>query len=321
MVVYQKRDLAVKRNHNIQMRYNMKIAYLISCYMDPVQLGRLVKALNDENVDFFIHVDKKVDAAPFRGNISLSNITWVEPRVTVEWGANSQVQVLMKMLESALQKGAYDRYISMTGTDYPIYSNEEIRNFFNKNVEKEFIAGKDKTTHNPEIEGRYYTGDLILTLPKVLAKVLRRCQHIFFSLPFIRREPYTYINGKKAHIWSGSEYWALSHACAAYVLKTYSKEKELQKFIKYTKIPSERVVQTIVFNSEFKDRAVEAGCDVSFQDVTLLHKVEYTDQIKIYTEKDFEELVNSKKIFFRKAYTGKSDRLLELMDERRGLNE
>jgi len=43
----------------------MTIAFLISAYTDPLQLGNMVDALQDDNHWFFIHVDKKVDEKPF----------------------------------------------------------------------------------------------------------------------------------------------------------------------------------------------------------------------------------------------------------------
>lgn len=41
------------------MQYKIRIAYLITAYHDYQHLKRLIKALNDDNIYFFIHIDKK----------------------------------------------------------------------------------------------------------------------------------------------------------------------------------------------------------------------------------------------------------------------
>lgn len=43
-----------------------KIAWLISAYTEERTLANLVDALESEEVDIFIHVDKRVDEKPFR---------------------------------------------------------------------------------------------------------------------------------------------------------------------------------------------------------------------------------------------------------------
>ena len=65
-------------------------AYLISTYLDPRALKKLVDALNDENkVDFYIHVDAKVDILYFqRLLLNYPNVVFLEgkERVKVCWG-------------------------------------------------------------------------------------------------------------------------------------------------------------------------------------------------------------------------------------------
>ena len=39
----------------------MKIAYLILCHKNPIQVNMLIDQLTDENVDFYIHVDVKAN--------------------------------------------------------------------------------------------------------------------------------------------------------------------------------------------------------------------------------------------------------------------
>ncbi len=37
----------------------MKIAFLILCHKNPVQINYLIDTLDDKDVDFYLHIDKK----------------------------------------------------------------------------------------------------------------------------------------------------------------------------------------------------------------------------------------------------------------------
>lgn len=66
----------------------MKLAFLISTHTDVSQLKRLVEALPDNSV-FFIHVDGKVDIAPFKeAFIGDERVVFIEHRVNVKWEAS-----------------------------------------------------------------------------------------------------------------------------------------------------------------------------------------------------------------------------------------
>lgn len=68
----------------------MKIAFLISAYTDPKQLGNMIGALAAGNHWFFVHVDKKVDIAPFRDSVKgYERVTFVTNRHSVNWGVQT----------------------------------------------------------------------------------------------------------------------------------------------------------------------------------------------------------------------------------------
>ena len=52
----------------------MRIAYMIAAHTDPIQLRRLVISLNGEDIEFFIHIDKKNDIQPFLRELNLENV-------------------------------------------------------------------------------------------------------------------------------------------------------------------------------------------------------------------------------------------------------
>lgn len=65
----------------------MKIAFLISAYTDPRQLGNMVEALQDDNHWFFIHVDKKSNVKPFVEAVKgYMHTTFTTNRLSINWG-------------------------------------------------------------------------------------------------------------------------------------------------------------------------------------------------------------------------------------------
>ena len=63
----------------------MKIAILILCHKNPKQINLLLDKLNHQDIDCYIHIDKKAD---FANKITKrSNIVLLpdEQRVSVEW--------------------------------------------------------------------------------------------------------------------------------------------------------------------------------------------------------------------------------------------
>lgn len=76
------------------------------------------------------------------------------------------------------------------------------------------------------------------------------------------------------------------------------------------------MVQSIVFNSYFAKDAILYDSTIypGLANLTPLHYIEYDKKINTYTIEDLSKLIKSGKMFFRKAETGKSDRLLDAID-------
>ena len=115
----------------------------------------------------------------------------------------------------------------------------------------------------------------------------------------------------------GSDYWSLTFECAKYVFEKLCKEKSFIKYFKTSFVPSEMCVQTIVFNSKFSGNTISFNYEdyKGLANLTPLHYIEYGKSIKIFDETDFNTLINSGKMFFRKASTEKSMKLLNMIDE------
>ncbi|MEO6682869.1 MAG: beta-1,6-N-acetylglucosaminyltransferase [Ginsengibacter sp.] len=302
-----------------------KIAYIIQAYKDPMHLSRLVSALNFHS-DFYIHIDKKVDLEPFRKALSsLQKEVYFVNKYIVTWGGYSQVLSDKEMLGAILNSGIkYKRIVCINGLDYPIYSNQRIHEVFEKNPTKEFITGQNISHEEPEeiyrINKYYFIDHPFLISNPIVIKIIKKVTSVF-KLNFKKRNV-TSLNGITSDIYFGSGWYAITYDCAKYVYESLCKEKKFLRYISTTFVPDELCIHTIVFNSRFADNAIRMPKnfalslpgDSAFEKLSPLQYLEYRDQMKILVEADFENIIKSNKMFFRKSETGISDSLLDQID-------
>lgn len=300
----------------------MNIAYMITAHTDPPQLSRLVKALYvDGATDFFILVDRKTDLLPFRNALeeveeARANIHLLEKRCPVFWGGFSQVRGQELLLKAVMQSGKqFDRVVNLSGLDYPLWSNRQIMEEFEANPHKEYIAGinisrlGDQGQINKIVLYHLFR-DHDWRLKTLSREILRK-------LGF-RKPPCVWIDHKKSDVYMGGDWWSLTFACAAYVLKKMQEERKMRYYFKTAYAPSEIVVQTLVFNSSYGTQAtLETGKYRGLATLTLLHHIDYSRTIKVFTETDYDELYKSGRMFCRKIVSGRSDALVKEIDHYR----
>ena len=96
-------------------------AFLILAHEDEKMLTRLVNRLASVG-QVFVHIDAKTDTSKWQ--INDVNCTLLKRRIPVFWGAWSIVEATMLLIEEALSEPTIDRFTLVSGTHYPIISNE-----------------------------------------------------------------------------------------------------------------------------------------------------------------------------------------------------
>lgn len=218
----------------------MRIAYLIQAHNNPLQLNRLIKALDNSSVDFFIHIDKKTF---FQFRIShKKNVHILSDPVSVFWGGFSQVEASLRLLAEAKQTGTFDYFVLLSGVDYPIRSNAYIMNFFHQFNGTEFIDIYkmplfDKSFDRVDYFCFEYTGNKILDLIIMKVNKAIRLLHLTRSLP----KKY-----KNITLYAGASWWALTEPCVDYLLTFIKNNPRFTSFYKHTLCPDEMFFQTIM---------------------------------------------------------------------------
>lgn len=234
----------------------MKHAFLIIAHHNWWQLKELIKLLDAENHDIYIHIDKKSGNFPkeeLEKACRYSRV-FVFQEYKVYWGGFVQVQTELFLFEKAYDEH-YDYYHMLSGDDLPLKSNKEIDQFFEENQGKQFIAYDDNALrNNPEISRRtkYY---------HFLQNYRRRYQRQWINglFTFLERVSLVMqimcgVNRVKNLDWEikyGSNWVSISDDLVQVIIE--QKEK-IESIFKYTNCADELFIQTIAANFGFEDQ-------------------------------------------------------------------
>lgn len=296
------------------------IAFLVLCHADPGHLGRLVRAL-DHVGDVFVHIDGKTDAAPFRQAVAGFDVSFIAPRLHVRWGGLSMVRATVALMEAALSgRRPYTHLVLLSGACYPIRPLRELQALFAAAPEREFIRMGSVAEAGAAMRGRvcrYWLFDYIdvpgrrWTPSVLLRRVVRKALHVVISP--IRKKPSSRLpHTELAH---GSQWWAMTSACAAYVVKACRTRPDLWRFFATSFAPDEMLVHTIVANSPFarstdKSRQPDDDHPASFANLHFIDR----SLTKLFDEQDFDVIAASEYFFVRKVASERSTALLDRID-------
>lgn len=299
----------------------VNIAYLVEAHTDIEQLVRLCDALLLSG-DVFVHVDKKTRDKNFwkilnRYQFNHDRVTVLHHRHYVAWAGYSQVECFQSLLQEALVSNVrYERFLLLSGLDFPIWSPQRIRDFFEKNLTREFVCGYDISNSGDwsqlhKIVDYHFFRDIPLPHKSFLRRVVIGGARLILKKLGFSRKPYLKMGREMWNVYFGSSWIGVTRPCAEY-LDEKLKDKDIRAYFKTVYAPDELCVPTIVMNSKFRRNAIKVD-NLSFQGVTPLHYLNYVGSIWSYDENDFDDIVGSGKMFVRKVISGKSEKLIDLI--------
>jgi hypothetical protein len=307
------------------------LGYLILAHQYPEQLARLINVLSNDEVVFFIHIDKKTDIAAFKALIPESEqVMYVKNRVKVYWMGYSTITATMALMETALlYRLSCQYYTLLSGVDYPIKSNEYILNFF-RGSSSQFIktfSFEDQPVWYPKIEKYHYLDNGILNRRGRLAKDYHHIHAFLTSLYlFVQRFLPDRCFVSDLVPYGGSQFWSLTSDCLSYTYSFLRANGELARFYALTDGPDEMIFHTIIMNSHFSHKIKELKREQFWDDCPNLI-IEYGNNFRyidwsvrrerpaILQVEDFDRLKASDDLFARKFDPIKSNALLEKIDQ------
>lgn len=234
----------------------MRLAYLITAYDQPEHLHRLIDVLDDDGTEFHVHVDQRTNITPFAAGLEHRlNVHFTKDRIPVQWMGFSQVESILLLLAQALGKG-FDYCVLLSGSDYPIKPNANIRAFYER-ADQEFITFwrlADRPSWLSKIQ-YYYPIDRIPIWSwsknsdgDYWCRLFWGRFHKYRHWMPRRRFPFNLVP------YGGCDWWSLSEACVRHVLRFVADNPAYSRFYRHTHCPSEMFFHTIVLNSPWAQR-------------------------------------------------------------------
>lgn len=241
-----------------------KHAYLIMAHNNWKQLSMLLSVLDDERNDIYLHIDKKSKNVPIdkiKKIVKKSQIH-IYSKYKIYWGHFSQVECEMFLFEKAC-KQKYFRYHLISGADLPIKSQDFIHEFFEENAEYEFVHyDSDERIKNDHEIGRRtrlyhflqkYRRRYKLNILNELFTFLERISLLLQIVLHVNR-----LKNSKIQIKYGSNWISITDELVHYILEN---RKTVYKIFKYTNCADELFIQTLVYNSRFREKLYDKKFD------------------------------------------------------------
>lgn len=109
----------------------------------------------------------------------------------------------------------------------------------------------------------------------------------------------------------------ITMALARYLYSEMKDNKVVMNYFKYSNVPEELVIPTIVFNSSYRKCAMLYTHN-HYDGLKYLSAITYFNygrSIQVFDENNYEELITSGKMFARKFSSTKSTKLMEMLKE------
>lgn len=281
-------------------------------------LTRLIKELDDPRNDIYLHIDKKtknVNVNALRDSVNYSRL-FIIPRSNIYWGTISQVKCELRLMQAA-SRGKYSYYHLLSGTDFPLKSQDYIHDYLNNN-DGEYISCKSNDEVNEDFlyKIRFYypflrfVGKGVFEGNNLKDRLGRKLGYWQLRLCEIQQKYHVDRTKKYKDIvfYKGDNWFTITHDLVEFVLDN---KKKIRKLFFITNGPDEFFIQTLAMNSSFADR-------VRYDS---LRKIDWERGTPYeYTLEDFNILEASDAFFARKISYKNSPELVEALSNRlRGL--
>lgn len=277
----------------------MKLAYVITCHKNAVQVERLINRLNEEGTNFVLHISKTSEKGFYadmkKAVAGYPNVFFCKREDGTHNGFGIVKGIINGIEYFFTHNIEFDYLHLISGQDYPIKSNDYIADFLEKHKGEQFMEyypvfpkpGSEFYENHPwgphrqvyRVDRYHFkiTG-VTRSIPELLTN--RLIDHSLYQTIKIflneagkyRREGRLWTeflllfwsrvlpNRRKIpegfDIYGGKTWFTITNDCARYVVNAHKTNKVMRNFFKYTLIPDEMYILTILLNSPYKDKCV-----------------------------------------------------------------
>lgn len=294
----------------------MRLAHLVLAHTDLNHVYRLTKRLLGFS-DVFIHIDANTNASKLIEKLSnYDNCYFMNNRLHCDWGGWNAVRAEVELIRLAMQTKKYDRLVFLQGADYPIKTDVEVKDFFKKNNDVEYIRGCQISG----IDDPYYWQKCrYISFMNNPNAVKRTLNFVSRKLKLKIRSGYITEGGNKYPVYWGGALWSFTGKCASYLLNFYDNHPKFNRWFWHAFASDELYFVTVIMNSPLKDRTYASGSEKPMKGTInwrTLHIWEYLPgRAKVYTIRDYDFLKRCKELYVRKVNSIDSKELLDKLDK------
>lgn len=290
-----------------------KHAYLIIAHNNFYILENLIKLLDDERNDIYIHIDKKVKKFNFNffEQLTKKSKVFFTKRIDVSWSGYSQIECELILLEES-KRNKYEYYHLISGVDLPIKSQDYIHDFFERNKGKEFIninkINKD-TKFGKMIFDRirlyhFFNNKINLRDNKLRIKVIK-----LFNKGCILFQKICRVNRYEGDIWFGGNWFSITDKAVKYILDN---KEFIRKNYKFTSCADEIFIQNLFANNK---EILNSVYNMNSNESNLRY-IDWTrGNPYVFTVNDFESFMKSNCLFARKFSAEKDKEIIDKIYE------
>lgn len=266
----------------------MKHAYLILAHKNDYTFFSLLKCIDYEENDIFIHMDSKnrgYDPSETESFIKHSSV-YHSKSIRCTWGAYSIIKAEVGLLELAVNTGHYSFYHLISGADLPIKPQQTIHEFFDANQGKEFLRFNhpdfrydDRVRYYHFLQGCLGRKGTIL---KLLEKNLQKCLGI-------RRN-------RNTAFQKGTNWFSVTDSFARYIV---SRSEWIRSVFRYTDCADEIFVHTLLLESPFVNNLYHPDFDNDC--ISIMRFIDWERGCPyVFRNDDYQEILDSPYMFARK---------------------
>lgn len=297
----------------------MRLCFLISAYRDARHLRDLINSL-PADADYYVHIDLNSDIRRFEEKIDRDNVHYIHHRVAVTSGGISEAEAQVELIRAALFGGKADWLISLSGADYPLWSNGRIYDYMANLEGRQLLCGISMVRQGrwadpyrvlrPMEERSWKRGSLKDKARKALGNLLGRLN--------VSKTLRIHCPGKTYSLYKGSPWWAITPELGKLIVGEWDNNAHLRGYFKTSYRPVETFIPTVAFNSDFAPECMLA--EGRYNGLAALSPLAFFDDNnpgRTLYETDFAMLKESGKMFCHGVVTGYSEGLMRLIDAER----
>jgi len=270
---------------------HVTIAYFILIHHKPEVFKIMFQKIYTRDQFYLIHIDRKASAEVTEEIqlylIQFPNVYLLESMNIVS-GGFSMIQAELDAMEFLLNVSSkWDYFINLSGEDYPLKSQNIIRNFLTVNNGRNYLFCYDQKVYRPD--------------------TLQRIQNHFTELSYkissciYKRE---FMKGVVPYI--GGKWFIFTRETCSF-LANNKRVMNFEDYYLYTLLPAESFFQTVLMNTAFNDVIVNDDKRATIG-TPFFNKDQYVSNL-------LESLKGSNHLFIRKVNHKTNKDILEFINE------